>query len=283
MLDGEVDLGSRVQLPLSMVNRHGLVAGATGTGKTKTLQILAGQLSDAGVPVFIADVKGDLTGISQPGDAAAGPVAERCAQLGLDVRTQGPSRRAAVAERRPRGAGSRHDPLVRAAAAGQGARSQQDADLGALAGLQVLRRRELPVARSGRPADDLEVPVLGRRQAGARGVRRRLEGERGRAAALARRAGRSRSRRLLRRARVRRRGSAARHARGQGRGEPARDQRRDGPPAPVQHLHVVDAGSGLRRAPGGGRPARSPSWRSSSTRPTCCSTMPRRRCSTRSS
>ncbi|MGB7806905.1 MAG: helicase HerA-like domain-containing protein, partial [Actinomycetota bacterium] len=82
MLDGEVDLGSRVQLPLSMVNRHGLVAGATGTGKTKTLQILAGQLSDAGVPVFIADVKGDLTGISQPGDAAAAPVAERCAQLG---------------------------------------------------------------------------------------------------------------------------------------------------------------------------------------------------------
>ena len=73
---------------------------------------------------------------------------------GLDVRTQGPSRRAAVAERRPRGAGPRHDPLVRAAAAGQGARSQQDADLGALAGLQVLRRRELPVARSGRPADD---------------------------------------------------------------------------------------------------------------------------------
>ena len=62
MLDGEVDLGSRVQLPLSMVNRHGLVAGATGTGKTKTLQILAGQLSDAGVPVFDADAAVEIAG-----------------------------------------------------------------------------------------------------------------------------------------------------------------------------------------------------------------------------
>src|SRR6187200_3189131 len=83
MLDGEVDLGSRVQLPLSMVNRHGLVAGATGTGKTKTLQILAGELSDAGVPVFVSDVKGDLTGISRPGDATAAPVVERVQQLGV--------------------------------------------------------------------------------------------------------------------------------------------------------------------------------------------------------
>lgn len=52
MLDGEVAAAALVRLPLSMVNRHGLVAGATGTGKTKTLQILAGQLSDAGVPVL---------------------------------------------------------------------------------------------------------------------------------------------------------------------------------------------------------------------------------------
>ena len=74
MLDGEVAAGAPVRLPLSMVNRHGLVAGATGTGKTKTLQILAGQLSDAGVPVFVSDVKGDLTGISQPGEAGAAAV-----------------------------------------------------------------------------------------------------------------------------------------------------------------------------------------------------------------
>jgi DNA helicase HerA-like ATPase len=83
MLDGEVAAGAPVRLPLSMVNRHGLVAGATGTGKTKTLQILAGQLSDAGVPVFVSDVKGDLTGLSQPGDASSAAVLERAAQLGV--------------------------------------------------------------------------------------------------------------------------------------------------------------------------------------------------------
>ena len=68
MLDADVLTDVKVQAPLSMMNRHGLVAGATGTGKTKTLQIVAGELSDAGVPCFIADVKGDVTGIAQPGD-----------------------------------------------------------------------------------------------------------------------------------------------------------------------------------------------------------------------
>jgi hypothetical protein len=53
-----------VRIPLSMLNRHGLVAGATGTGKTKTLQLMAEQISAAGVPVFAADIKGDLSGIA---------------------------------------------------------------------------------------------------------------------------------------------------------------------------------------------------------------------------
>jgi DNA double-strand break repair helicase HerA and related ATPase len=67
MHDGELLNDTRVQVALSMLNRHGLIAGATGTGKTKTLQVLAGQLSKAGVPVFVADIKGDLTGLAAPG------------------------------------------------------------------------------------------------------------------------------------------------------------------------------------------------------------------------
>jgi uncharacterized protein len=57
-----------VRMPLAMLNRHGLIAGATGTGKTKTLQLIAEQLSAAGVPVFLADIKGDVAGIAAPGD-----------------------------------------------------------------------------------------------------------------------------------------------------------------------------------------------------------------------
>ncbi len=65
-----------------MANRHGLIAGATGTGKTVTLQVLAEQFSRIGVPVFLADVKGDLAGISQPG-AATPKIAERIRQMDL--------------------------------------------------------------------------------------------------------------------------------------------------------------------------------------------------------
>ena len=59
--------GSRQALALSRSNRHGLIAGATGTGKTVTLQGIAESFSKAGVPVFVADVKGDLSGIAMPG------------------------------------------------------------------------------------------------------------------------------------------------------------------------------------------------------------------------
>ncbi|MEA2549394.1 MAG: double-strand break repair helicase HerA and related ATPase [Chloroflexota bacterium] len=81
MLDGELDNDARVQVALSMMNRHGLIAGATGTGKTKTLQLLAGELSKAGVPVFVADIKGDVTGIAAPGDATNAKVIERAASM----------------------------------------------------------------------------------------------------------------------------------------------------------------------------------------------------------
>lgn len=67
MLNGEVVPEAKIFLPLRTMNRHGLVAGATGTGKTKTLQVLAEALSDASVPVIMLDIKGDLSGIAEPG------------------------------------------------------------------------------------------------------------------------------------------------------------------------------------------------------------------------
>jgi len=70
VVDGSVDPAAQIRIPLATVNRHGLVAGATGTGKTKTLQLIAEQLSAAGVPVLMADVKGDLSGLARAGEAS---------------------------------------------------------------------------------------------------------------------------------------------------------------------------------------------------------------------
>ena len=67
MADADTLTDVHIKIPISMLNRHGLVAGATGTGKTKTLQLIAEQLSAAGVPVFAADMKGDLSGLASPG------------------------------------------------------------------------------------------------------------------------------------------------------------------------------------------------------------------------
>jgi DNA helicase HerA-like ATPase len=71
IVDGELHKEAQVRLPLAMMNRHGLVAGATGTGKTVTLHMMAEQLSTAGVPVFLADIKGDLSGLATAATASA--------------------------------------------------------------------------------------------------------------------------------------------------------------------------------------------------------------------
>lgn len=81
MLNGEVVTGADVLLPLKTLNRHGLIAGATGTGKTKTLQIIAEGLSDASVPVMLMDIKGDLSGIAAAG-ASNAKIAERYVKIG---------------------------------------------------------------------------------------------------------------------------------------------------------------------------------------------------------
>ncbi|HEY9313919.1 helicase HerA-like domain-containing protein [Williamsia sp.] len=83
VVDGKADPTARVRIPLAMMNRHGLIAGATGTGKTKTLQVIAEQLSAAGVPVVMADIKGDLSGLSRPG-TTNDKVAARAADTGDD-------------------------------------------------------------------------------------------------------------------------------------------------------------------------------------------------------
>lgn len=79
--DGAPEPRALVQMPLGMLNRHGLVAGATGTGKTRTLQLMTEGLSASGIPVFITDIKGDLTGLLEPGQASE-KLSARVAALG---------------------------------------------------------------------------------------------------------------------------------------------------------------------------------------------------------
>ncbi|WP_411283296.1 helicase HerA-like domain-containing protein [Lapillicoccus sp.] len=81
VVDGLTYPEAKVRIPLAVLNRHGLVAGATGTGKTKTLQLMAEQLAGQGVPVFLADIKGDLSGMAvagQPNDR----ITARAASIG---------------------------------------------------------------------------------------------------------------------------------------------------------------------------------------------------------
>src|SRR5689334_956238 len=88
MLDGKIVEGGDVFLPLRTMNRHGLIAGATGTGKTKTLQMISEGLSDASVPVLLLDIKGDLSGIARPGTVNE-KITERSKLLGSEYQPKG--------------------------------------------------------------------------------------------------------------------------------------------------------------------------------------------------
>lgn len=88
MHEGKAVPGVPVMLPLKTMNRHGLIAGATGTGKTKTLQGLAEGLSKAGVHVFMMDIKGDLSGIGAPG-VMNDKIKERCDSMGIEFQPEG--------------------------------------------------------------------------------------------------------------------------------------------------------------------------------------------------
>ncbi|MFC3810520.1 helicase HerA-like domain-containing protein [Lacihabitans lacunae] len=87
-LDDQVVPGTQIKIPLSTLNRHGLIAGATGTGKTKSLQGLAEAMSDASIPVLLMDIKGDLSGIAMPGEAKSF-ITERADAAGITYNPSG--------------------------------------------------------------------------------------------------------------------------------------------------------------------------------------------------
>ncbi|MFI5156264.1 MAG: helicase HerA-like domain-containing protein, partial [Chitinophagales bacterium] len=82
VLDGKAVAGADINLPLKTMNRHGLIAGATGTGKTKSLQMISEALSDASIPVLLMDIKGDLSGIAEAG-TTNDKIKERTEKIGI--------------------------------------------------------------------------------------------------------------------------------------------------------------------------------------------------------
>ena len=283
MLDGELVNDARVQVALSMLNRHGLIAGATGTGKTKTLQLLAGQLSKAGVPVFVADIKGDLTGIAAPGDATNPKVVERATSLDWTFVPSGhPAEFLSLSGKlgaQVRATVHSFGPLLLGKVLDLN--ETQTSILSLI--FKYCDDNDLPLLDLKDLDGDAQVPRVRRRQADPGRLRRDVDRVGRRAAALDRRPRAGRRRHLLRRARVRRRRPPPHDARGRG----DRSASSSCPTSWTSRACSPRSCSGCspsctRRCPRR-RPARSRSCASSSTRRTCCSTMRRRPCSSRSS
>ena len=140
MLDGELDNDAHVQVALSMMNRHGLIAGATGTGKTKTLQLLAGQLPRPACRLHLRHQGRRDRGSARRATPTNPKVIER-APRSTGLRAVRPPGRVPLAVGQAGRAGPGQRPFVRAAAAGQGARPQRHPDRDPVADLQVLRRQ----------------------------------------------------------------------------------------------------------------------------------------------
>ncbi len=203
MLDATTLTSTHIRIPLGMLNRHGLVAGATGTGKTKTLQLMAEQLSTAGVPVFAADIKGDLSGLATPGEPS-----DKLTERDLVGRPAVDRDRVPGRVLRARRAGHRHpapghDVGVRPDAAEQGARPQRHPGVQPRAGLPLRRPGRAAAARPRRPARGGQVPHQRRGQGGPQEPRRPVRRHRGSHPARADRLLRPGRRRVLRRAGVR--------------------------------------------------------------------------------
>ena len=228
MLDGELFNDTRVQVALSMLNRHGLIAGATGTGKTKTLQLLAGQLSKAGIPVFVADIKGDLTGLAGPGDATNPKVVERATSLAWTFEAAGhPVEFVSLSGKlgsQVRATVHSFGPLLLGKVL-----DLNDTQTSILALIfKYCDDNDLPLLDLKDLAATLKFLVVRRGQADPRRLRRDVAGLGRRAAALDRRARAGGRGRLLRGARVRGRGPAADDARGRGHHQRPRAVRRHG-------------------------------------------------------